>query len=93
MASMNIDHVATNLRWCVRAWMDGEMRELALYLFRKAIAQLTLEDISEEARIEVLAAYLTPAIAEDLQAYNDAVMGDTVQYAAWENKVKSLIIC
>lgn len=91
--AMNIDHAAINLRWCYRAWKDGEMRELSLFLFRKAIAQLTLEDMSEESRIEILASYLTPAVAEDLEAYNQQVNSGSVQYEAWAMKVRALLIC
>ena len=90
---INIDHAATNLRWCVRAWNDGEMKELALFLFRKAMAQLVLEDIGDEARIEILAAYLTPPVVDALQSYNDEVNSSSVQYEAWTQKVRSLLIC
>lgn len=93
MPSMNIDHAATNLRWASRAWNDGEMRALALFLFRKGLSQLVMEDVSLEIQVEIAAAYLGREAFEDLSKYNDGVNSNPLQYAAWKDAVSCLIIC
>lgn len=93
MPSMNIDHAATNLRWASRAWNDGEMRALALFLFRKGLSQLVMEDVSLEIQVEIAAAYLGREAFEDLSQYNDEVNSNPVLYAAWKDAVSCLIIC
>lgn len=89
----NLNYAQNNLRWCLRVWRAGEMKELSLFLFRKAIAQLTLEDMTEEGITEVLYAHLSREVCNDLDRYNKDVMNNSVLYAAWEEKVRSLFIC
>lgn len=93
MPNMNIDHAATNLRWASRAWKDGEMRALALFLFRKGLSQLVMEDISLEIQVEIAAAHLGREAFEDLSQYNDEVNSNPVLYAAWKDAISCLIIC
>lgn len=93
MPTINIDHAQTNLRWCKRAWRDGEMIDLALFLFRKALSQLTMEDISFECQVEIVAAHLGREVAEDLFTYNEQVISSPIAMQAWRDKVSALIIC
>lgn len=89
----NMFYANTNLRWCVRAWKDGDMQDLALFLYRKAIAQLTLADLSHDTILETLKAHLTREVAEDLDEMNQRITRCPVAYAAWQNKIQSLLLC
>lgn len=93
MPTMNIDHAQTNLRWASRAWRDGEMRPLALFLFRKGLSQLVMEDLALSTQVEIAAAHLGREAFEDLSKLNDEVNSDPLLYAAWRDAVSSLIIC
>lgn len=93
MPTMNIDHAQTNLRWCKRAWMDGEMRDLALFLFHKGMSQLIMSDLALETQVEVAASILGREAFEDLSAFSEEVNGSPLQYAAWRDRVSCLIIC
>ena len=93
MPNMNIDHAQTNLRWASRAWNDGEMRALALFLFRKGLSQLIMEDLSPEIQAEIAAAHLGREAFEDLWEYNNEVNGCSVKYAAWRDAISCLLIC
>lgn len=93
MATMNIDHAQTNLRWCKRAWKDGEMRDLALFLFRKAISQLTMADIGFESQVEIVAAHIGREASEDLFSFNTEVMNNNIAFSAWQSRVSCLIVC
>ena len=93
MPTMNIDHAQTNLRWCTRAWRDGEMRDLALFLFRKGLTQLVMTDLSLETQTEVAASVLGREVFEDLMAFNDQIESSSVAYAGWQSRVSCLVIC
>lgn len=93
MPNMNIDHAQTNLRWCKRAWMDGEMRDLALFLFQKGMCQLLMADLALETQVEVAASILGREAFEDLAAFNEEINNNPLQYAAWRDRISSLIIC
>jgi hypothetical protein len=93
MPIMNIDHAQTNLRWCARAWHDGEMRDLALFLFRKGLTQLVMTDLSLETQTEVAASVLGREAFEDLLAFNEQIESSSVVYNAWQSRVSCLVIC
>lgn len=93
MSNVNVDHAATNLRWAFRAWKDGEMKELALFLFRKAVIQMKMEDISDDGIMEACNSYLTPPVAIALAAYSAETTTDPLKYEAWAVKVRSLLLC
>ena len=93
MANMNIDHAQTNLRWCNRAWKDGELRDLALFLFRKAISQLTMADIGFDTQVEIAAAHLGKEASVDLFKFNEEITNNPVAFKAWQLRVSSLIVC
>lgn len=93
MPTLNTDHAQTNLRWCKRAWMDGEMRDLALFLFRKGMSQLVMSDLKFETQVEVAASILGRQAFEDLVKFDEEINGCTLQYAAWRDRVSCLIIC
>lgn len=93
MATMNIDHAQTNLRWAKRAWMDGEMRDLALFLFHKGMSQLIMSDLALETQVEVAASILGRESFEDLSEFSNAVNNNPLQYAAWQSRVSCLLIC
>lgn len=93
MPTMNIDHAQTNLRWCARAWRDGEMRDLALFLFRKGLTQLVMTDLSIETQTEVAASVLGREAFEDLMAFNEQIESSSVAYAGWQSRVSCLVIC
>lgn len=93
MPTFNTDHAQTNLRWCARAWKDGEMRDLALFLFRKAISQLTMADISFDVQVEIVAAHIGREAAEDLYKYNEEVQNNEVACKAWQSRINCLIVC
>lgn len=93
MPTINIDHAQTNLRWCKRAWKDGEMRDLALFLFRKGLSQLVMEDLPFEIQVEVAASILGREVFEDLAQFNNEVNSCPLQYAAWRERISCLIIC
>lgn len=93
MPTMNIDHAKTNLRWCVRAWKDGEMRDLALFLFRKGLTQLVMTDLALETQTEVAASVLGREAFEDLLAFNQEIESSSVAYNAWQSRVSCLVIC
>ena len=93
MPTMNIDHAQTNLRWCARAWADGEMCDLALFLFRKGLTQLVMTDLSLETQTEVAASVLGREAFEDLVAFNEQIESSSVAYNAWQSRVSCLVIC
>ena len=93
MPTMNIDHAQTNLRWCARAWRDGELRDLALFLFRKGLSQLIMEDLAFETQVEVAASILGREAFEDLSNFNQEIGSNLLTYSAWQTRVNCLIIC
>lgn len=93
MPTMNIDHAQTNLRWCARAWADGEMLDLALFLFRKGLTQLVMTDLALETQMEVAASVLGREAFEDLVAFNEQIESSSVAYNAWQSRVSCLVIC
>ena len=93
MPTMNIDHAQTNLRWCARAWADGEMRDLALFLFRKGLTQLVMTDLSLATQTEVAASVLGREVFEDLMEFNEQIESSSVAYNAWQQRVSCLVIC
>lgn len=93
MATMNIDHAQTNLRWANRAWKDGEMRDLALFLFRKALSQLTMADIQFETQVEIVAAHLGKEASMDLFQFNDELLNNSAAFNAWQSRISCLIVC
>lgn len=93
MPTLNIDHAQTNLRWALRAWKDGEMRDLALFLFRKGLSQLVMEDITVETQAEIAASILGRIAFEDLSAFNDEVISSPALYSAWRARISCLVVC
>lgn len=93
MSNVNVDHAATNFRWAYRAWKDGEMKELALYLFRKAVVQLHMEGISDAGVLEACNSYMSPEVAKALAVYSEETNSDPLKYEAWAIKVRSLLLC
>lgn len=93
MPTMNIDHAQTNLRWCARAWRDGEMHDLALFLFRKGLTQLVMTDLALSTQTEVAASVLGREAFEDLLAFNEEIESSSVAYAGWQSRVSCLLIC
>lgn len=93
MPTMNIDHAQTNLRWCARAWRDGEMRDLALFLFRKGLTQLVMTDLALATQTEVAASVLGREAFEDLVTFNEQIESSSVAYNAWQSRVSCLVIC
>lgn len=93
MPTMNIDHAQTNLRWCARAYADGEMRDLALFLFRKGLSQLVMTDLALETQVEIAASHLGKAAFTDLTAYNEEVNNSPSAFAGWQARISCLIIC
>lgn len=93
MPTMNIDHAQTNLRWCARAWRDGELRDLALFLFRKGLSQLIMEDLALDTQVEVAASILGREVFEDLSQFNQEIGNNPMAYSAWQTRVNCLIIC
>lgn len=89
----NIDCAKQNLKWSARAWKDGELQTLALFLFRRAVTQLVFEGISAESRLEVCNSVMTPLVFQDVVAYNDAVENDSVSYAAYCEQSAAMILC
>lgn len=93
MPTMNIDHAQTNLRWCARAWRDGEMRDLALFLFRKGMTQMVMTDLALSTQTEIAASILGRIVFEDLMVFNEEIENSSVSYNAWQQRVSCLIIC
>lgn len=93
MASNNIYYANTNLRWCLRAWKDGEMRDLALFLFRKAISQLLMADLNPETMAEIVASHLGKEAYEDLMAFNAEIDASPEMADAWRGRVACLVLC
>lgn len=92
MPQMNIDAANQNLRWCLRAWKDGEMQYLALYLYRKAISQLSLEDVSPEIIAEVLVVNLGREVAMDISTVNTEITSDPYRFQHFQNSIGALFI-
>ncbi len=92
MPQMNIDAANQNLRWCLRAWKDGELSYLALYLYRKAVSQLMLEDVSPETIAEVLVANLGREVAEDVSALNSEITADPYKFQHFQTSIGALFI-
>jgi hypothetical protein len=90
---MNIDHAQTNLRWCARAWKDGEMRDLALFLFRKGLTQLVMTDLNLSTQTEIAASILGREAFEDLMTFNDQIEQSTVAFNGWQSRISCLIVC
>jgi hypothetical protein len=87
------NYANTNLRWCLRAWNDGEMQDLALYLFRKAISQLAMADLSTETITGILVNSLGLVALETLTRLNTEITEDPAAYAEWVDRVACLHIC
>lgn len=93
MPNINIDHAQTNLRWCKRAWNDGEMHDLALFLFRKALSQMVMEDISEDTQVEIIASCMGKQVCNDMFAYNTEITESPSLYSGWQSRIACLLVC